>query len=130
MALSPADLLIPLGSLDPAVLWAGLTSTSVEEKVQAYLDQAYVTAEDLEDADADRYARRWAEYRALDEVLHRRVMYPSSVDDKDEVAGSWNAEQLRLLERLRDEAKADAEAILVEVGIEEDEEYDTIQSLR
>lgn len=131
MALSASDLLTPEGALEAAVLWPDLSEAKVNERLEVYLRQGTEQGADLSEAtDRDEYTRQWSYYRAYDEVYQRRLMQPSSVEDRDEGSASWLLTQIEWIGQRRDEAKAAADAILTDAGIEEDEEYGTIQSLR
>jgi hypothetical protein len=131
MAVTAEDVLTPRGRLDPAVIWPGLTAGKVDEKIQAFIEDGAARAADLTDADAqDEAVALWVRYRARAEQYDRMISMPADVTDSDEGSSRYSDAQLEAVRLERDGLLAAFEDLLVVAGVEEDEEYATIQSLR
>ena len=128
MAVSVETFLGPGGYIDPAIIWPGRTTNWVQEKVQAYITEAVALTEDLEDPDPAAIV--WVRYRAKDSQYERLVGMPSSVADSDEGSSSYPVTQIQMVKDDRDALLEEFQELLVAGGAEEEEEYDTIQSLR
>jgi hypothetical protein len=61
---TPDDLKAPLGELDPAVLWPGLSSGAVDTILEGYIEDGESRVGELTGDAADRSVTLWAEYRA------------------------------------------------------------------
>ena len=128
MAVSVQDLIGDGGYIDPAIIWPGRTTVWVDAKVQAYITEGVALTEDLEDPDPAVIL--WVRYRAKDSLYERLVSMPSSVADSDEGSSSYLVTQIQMVKDDRDALLEEFQEALVTGGAEEEEEYDTIQSLR
>lgn len=117
MAKAPADLLDPVGELEPTVLWKGATLAQVKKRLQGYLDDGYGKADvqALEAAaDQDAAAVQWAYYRAYAAVYRQMVRRPSTIDVTNEGSSGTLLTQITLMGQLADQALAAYEAIIAE----------------
>ncbi len=127
-----ADLLSPVGRIDPAVHFPGETTRQVEARVQAYLTDATTrTAAFTDETTGDEARTAWAYYRAYDAVYQRMVSLPSSVAFTDEGSGSYLVTQMQLIKDERDAAFEEYEELVDLLDAEdEDTTFTTLRSLR
>lgn len=130
MAVSVADIIGDGGYIDPAIIWPGRTTIWVDAKVQAYITEGVALVADLEAEDQDAAVILWVRYRAKDSQYERLVGMPSAVTDSDEGSSSYLLTQIQMVKDDRDALLEEFQEALVTGGAEEEEEYDTIQSLR
>lgn len=131
MAVQTSALLSPSGRLVGEIHFPGKSAAQVEEKLAGFLTDATARAGEITDDDAsDRFVTAWAYYRAFDEVYQRLALMPASVADSDEGSSSYLVTQIEMVRDLRDEMKDEADAILVEEAVEEDEAFTIVKSLR
>jgi hypothetical protein len=128
VAVAAQDVLSPRGRLDPQVIWPGLSLENVDTKIRAFIQDGEERTEDVDDQDAA--VKIWVYYRAKDEQYQRMVGMPSTVADSDEGSSSYLVTQIELVKEERDELLAEFEDLLVEAGVEEEEEYGVITSYR
>ncbi len=127
-----ADLLSPVGRIDPAVHFPGETTRQVEARVQAYLTDATTrTAAFTDETTGDEARTAWAYYRAYYAVHQRISNLPSSVAFTDEGSSSYLVAQMQMIKDERD-AAWDEFTELVDLLDAEDEDtaFTTLRSLR
>ncbi len=132
MSVSVADLLSPVGRLDPAVLWPGETTQQVQLRVQAYLTDATTrTAAFTDETTGDEARTAWVYYRAYDAVYQRMVSLPSAVAFTDEGSGSYVTTQMNLIKDERDAAFTEFDELVDLLdAVDEDTAFTTLRSLR
>jgi hypothetical protein len=127
--LGPTDLLTPRGRLNGAALWPrarGETrpanAARIRQTLIAYLEEADGKTAALVGSDyesqRDEARKRWAEYRAYDEVYQVRVMMPTTVETPEQGSSSYLVTQLQLLAELRDQALAEFNAIVDQLDVD------------
>ena len=130
MAVSVDDIIGASGYINPAIVWPGQTTVWVNARVQAFITEAVELTGDV-DADAvDAAVILWVRYRGKKDQYERLVGMPSSVADSDEGSSSYLVTQIQMIKDDMDALLEEFEEALVTGGAEEEEEYDTIQSLR
>ncbi len=129
MAISAQDVLTPTGRLDPAIIWPGLSSQAVQEKIRAFITDAENRTGDLDATDQDDAATAWVYYRAKAEQYERMIGMPATVTDSDEGSSSYFVTQLQLVKDERDAWLAEFDSFTPEEE-EEQDEFGIIQSLR
>lgn len=127
---STDDLLFPVGLLDPALLWPGVSSATVSEYLDAFLAAGTAKVATWEAGQQDAGAIAWAEYRALDSVLRRVVNEPLTVAFADEGSAGYTSDQLRYMREDRDAALAEFEALEVAATADDPYAFTTIRSFR
>lgn len=132
MPLTATDLLTPRGRLNGAALWPHLSVEDREAAIETYLDEGYAKAEvaALDAGDQDEPAKLWAYHRAYESAYERLLLSPSTIDLNDEGGSSFNQSQIDQVGDLADRALADYNALIVELGAEEEEGFGVIRSYR
>ncbi len=131
MAVETSDLLSPLGRLQPAVLWPGLTTTQVTRKLEGFLEAA--AAQGLmfaTTAAADAWTSLWAQRRGFEEVYDRLMVMPSTVDVTNRGSTSYTGAQLDALKAKIDALTVAIDALEEGETAEDEGAYTVIQSLR
>lgn len=126
MAVSPLDVLVPAGRIDPAIIWPGLAADKVQDKIGAFITDGAARSTQAEDPDES--TKLWVYYRAKDEQYQRMVGTPASATDSDEGSRQYTDRQIQLVREERDALFAEYDDSLVEE--EGEDEYGVIQSLR
>lgn len=126
MAVSPLDVLVPAGRIDPSIIWPGLAADKVQDKIGAFITDGAARSTQAEDPDES--TKLWVYYRAKDEQYQRMVGTPASATDSDEGSRQYTDRQIQLVREERDALFAEYDDSLVEE--EGEDEYGVIQSLR
>lgn len=133
MALTPPDVLDPVGLLDPEVLWPALDPNEIDTKVRGYLKAAYaypgITA--LDPANQDEPVRLYVYYRAWLGVHDELVRFPASRQLPDQPSGDYLADQIAAAAAKAQGFLDELTALLEDLtGEESDASYGVIQSYR
>jgi hypothetical protein len=129
VAVEPADLLFPVGPLEAAVLWPGVSPTTVNGYLSAFIEDGVARVASWTLAARDAGTKQWAIYRALDAVVRGYVYNASQVAFADEGSAGMSSEQFRMMQADRDAALAAFEELEGEVA-GDDGSYAVIPSLR
>jgi hypothetical protein len=130
VAVSSQQVLTPLGRLDPAIVWPGLSLENVDQKIRAFIQDGSERVAEVDAESQDEAVKIWVYYRAKDEQYNRMVGMPSTVADSDEGSSSYLLTQIQMVKDDRDALLEEFEDLLVTAGVEEEEEYGTITSYR
>ena len=130
MAVEAADLLFPVGPLEAAVLWPGISPTTVKGYLDAFIADGVARVATWDAADRDAGTRAWAKYRTYDAVFNRLVALPGTVAFQDEGSGGYFVTQMQYMQEQRDAALAEFTALEVGTGVVDQASYGVITSLR
>jgi hypothetical protein len=129
VAVDPADLLFPVGPLEAAVLWPGVSPAIVKGYLDAFIADGVTRVASWAVAARDAGTKQWAIYRALDAVVRGYVYNASQVAFADEGSAGMSSEQFRMMQADRDAALAAFEELEGEVA-GDDGSYAVTTSLR
>jgi hypothetical protein len=112
-------LLVPVGDLDPDVLWPGDTESDVISRLSAYITDGYTQAASITDsAQRDAAVKAWAYYRAYSGLYVQLAAASSSVTLNDQLTvSSSTSAQLDAIAGLRAEWLAAFQRLLADPGI-------------
>jgi len=113
--LSADDLLTPKGDLQESVLFPDVKPDDVRVQLGSWIDDAYdamTEAEiDVDDADvapkAARVARKWAYYKAYEQVFIRLAAQPMQFATDNEASQQYDPSQLKQFGQLKDQYLAE-----------------------
>lgn len=114
MPLTPADLVSPLGPLDPK-LFPGEDTNVLGDRLQAYIDNGYGDSrvEAMPPELQDGSVRAFALYQAFRDVHIRMLAQPLTVTITEKGGHIYSMEQITAMEKLRDKYLSDFEGGLI-----------------
>ena len=124
MAVTPSDILEPVGIVDPEWFPHATTDADPLVAVEAHTAAVYLRIEEyiadgetrggaIADADdSDAYVRAWATHRAAKAVYLQRAYRPSSESHEAAGSASWTTAQINVFKDLAAEYAAIADALL------------------
>lgn len=124
MAVTPSDILEPVGIVDPEWFPHATTDADPEIAAEAHTAAVYLRIEEyiadgetrgaaITDADdLDAYVRAWATHRAARAVYLQRAYRPSSESHEAAGSASWTTAQINAFKDLADEYAGIADALL------------------
>jgi len=130
VAVEAADLLFPVGPLEAAVLWPGVSLTTVNGYLEAFIEDGVTRVASWTAAARDAGTKQWAIYRALDAVVRQFVYNASQVAFADEGSAGMSSEQFKMMQADRDAALAAFEELEADVTSDDAGSYGVITSLR